>query len=558
MGLLRPKLLGIRRRARSAGSRARALVLLGVAVVFWLMVFGILFRMLHYFRGAEAIGEVLAAKLLALILLAFLAILLLSNVITALSTFFLARDLELLMAAPVDPLHVYGARLVETTIHSSWMVLLMLGPILAAYGVAYQGGALFVLVAAAALAGFFLIPAVAGSAVTLLLVNVFPARRARNFLAILGLLAAAGLILVIRLVRPEQIMRPEGFHSLVDFLAVLEAPGSVWLPSEWAAQAMMAPLRAGQPDWFPLLLLLSSAAALAVVGAWLHGRLFADGFSRAQEGGASRTAGAAAGPRRLERILQPLSPETRALVSKDMRAFVRDTTQWSQLILLAVLVVVYVYNIRVLPLFTGPDVGFLLVNVVSFLNLGLAGFVLSAIAARFLFPAVSLEGRTLWLLRSSPLVMRRLIWSKYWVNLIPLLLVALGLTAGTNHILRVEPFMMALSLVNITGMTVAIAALALGFGALFPRFDTPNAADVPTGFGGLLFMMTATAYLAAVIVFQAWPVYTLLSARAADLPPTPVEMGWLAAGLAGAAALTVVATAVPLRAAMRRAAEVEP
>ena len=86
---------------------------------------------------------------------------------------------------------------------------------------------------------------------------------------------------------------------------------------------------------------------------------------------------------------------------KELRLFFRDTTQWSQLILLAVLVVVYVFNIKYLPL-RGEGVTFFLVNVIPFLNLVLAGFVLASVAARFIFPSVSLEGRTLWLLRSSP------------------------------------------------------------------------------------------------------------------------------------------------------------
>ncbi|HSH46839.1 MAG TPA: hypothetical protein VK966_13415, partial [Longimicrobiales bacterium] len=479
--VLRPKWSAIRRRAGGESSAARGLVLGGVGLLFWLLMFGILFRMLIYFRQAEGIGEVLAVKLLGLVLLSFLAILLLSNVVAALSSFFLARDLELLMAAPLDAGRIYGARLIETGTYSSWMVALMMVPILTSYGVVYGGGFLYILVSLVVLLAFFTIPAVVGSAVTLLLVNVFPARRARDLLALMGLLAAAGVVLLIRLLRPEQIMSPEGFNDLVDFLAVLRTPGSVWLPSEWAAEALMAPLRSGRADWFPLLLLVSTAAGLVVVGAWLNGRYFAEGYSRSQEGASLKEAR----PRRrglLDRLLAPLEPATRSLVVRDIRTFFRDTTQWSQLILLAVLVVVYVYNIRVLPLFTGVEVGFFLVNVISFLNLGLAGFVLAAIAARFLFPAVSLEGRTLWLLRSSPLMLRRLIWSKYLVNLVPLLVLAVMLTVGTNLILRVGPFMMALSVATIVVMTFAIAALALGMGALFPRFDTANAADIPTGF----------------------------------------------------------------------------
>ena len=554
--LLAPKWRAIRRRQGREGSTGRAVILGTVGFIFFMMMFGILFRMLLYFRRAEGIGEVLAVKLLSLVLLSFMAILLLSNVIAALSSFFLARDLELLMASPTDTLKVYGARLVETLTYSSWMVALMMVPLLTAYGVIYQGGLVYVAVSLVALAAFFVIPAVVGSGITLLLVNVFPARRARDLLALIGLFAAAGVILLFRLLRPEQIVSPEGFNSLVDFIAALQTPGSVWLPSEWAAEAIMAPLRSGTADWFPLILLVSTAGGLTVVGAWLHGRYFPEGFSRAQEGASLKEATEHQGAL-LDRLFGRLAPSGRALVVKDIRTFFRDTTQWSQLILLAVLVVVYVYNIQVLPLYTGVEVGFFLVNVVSFLNLGLAGFVLAAIAARFLFPTVSLEGHTLWLLRSSPLELRRLVWSKYWVNVVPLLVVAVALTAGTNYILEVGSFVMILSLVTITVMTFAIAAMALGFGALFPRFDTQNAADIPTGFGGLLFMMTAIGYLAVVIVLEAWPVYAVLQARLNDEPLTTGAVVWLVAGLTGAAALSAAAIWLPLRAAVRRIATLE-
>ena len=95
------------------------------------------------------------------------------------------------------------------------------------------------------------------------------------------------------------------------------------------------------------------------------------------------------------------------------------STQWSQLILLGVLVIIYLFNIRALPLFRGEQVPFFLVSVISFLNLGLAGFVLASIAARFIFPSISLEGRQMWLLRSSPLDLRALMWSKYWIGTVP-------------------------------------------------------------------------------------------------------------------------------------------
>ncbi|HEX6132958.1 MAG TPA: hypothetical protein VFZ24_03175 [Longimicrobiales bacterium] len=551
--LLRPKWLSARRRMQSESSALRVLVMGFTGLVFFSIVFAIIFRVLGHFRAQPGIGDLLAGKLLGMILLAFVAILLLSNIITALSSFFLARDLELLSAAPVDGLRVYTARFIETLLNSSWMMVVVLLPILLAFGVSYGFSVPFLLVTVIALASFLMLPAVIGTAVTQVLVNVFPARRARDILALIALFGAAALVMLFRLLRPEQLARPEGFRDLVDFIAALRTPQSIWLPSEWAAQAILAPLGAGETpgDPFPLLLLVSTAAAFFVMGAWVHGRLYRDGLSRSQEGAEQQEGDTAQQQRRLERILSAVPLTARSLVAKDIRTFFRDTTQWSQLILLAVLVVVYVYNIKVLPLFSGEEVGFFLINVVSFLNLGLAGFVLAAIAARFMFPAISLEGRTLWLLRSSPLDLRSLLWSKFWVGLTPLLVLALALTIGTNIILRISGFMMVLSLATIVVMTFAISAMALGFGALFPKFDTENTAEIPTSFGGLLFMMTATAYLGVVIALQAWPVYAMLRAEQTGVVAGGV-MAWLVVGLGAALAISIVAIVLPLRVAVRR------
>ena len=397
--LLDPKIRVAWRGLRGEGTVARVLLLGFVGVLFWGMLFGIIFRMLIYFKAAAGIGDILALKMLGLILLAFLSILLLSNVITSLTSFFLARDLELFAAAPVDDLRMYFARLIESIMHSSWMVVIVLVPIFSAYAVAYGAGPLYWLVALVTLLSYLVLPAVLGAAVTLTLVNVFPARRARDLLALLALFGAAGLVVLFRLLRPEQLARPEGFRSLVDFVALLQTPQSTWLPSEWAAQAMMSALPVGSGDLFSLLLLGTTAAAFLVMGVWLHGRMYREGFSRAQEGAELRP-GTDAPRLRMEKALAALPVTARSLVVKDMRTFFRDTTQWSQLILLAVLVVIYIYNVKVLPLWTGEQVGFFLTNVVSFLNLGLAGFVLAAIAARFLFLSRRLAGRQLRLLTS--------------------------------------------------------------------------------------------------------------------------------------------------------------
>jgi ABC-2 type transport system permease protein len=540
------------RQERSEGN-GKLLLLTLVALGFWSATFAVFYRVLHYIRLQQEVGIFLAAKLLGIILLSFASLLLLSNLITALSSFFLAKDLDLLVSSPVDWLHFYLAKLGETMLHSSWMVGLVALPIFTAYGLVFQGGPLFPLVVLAALVPYFILPCVIGAAITLVLVNVFPARRARDLLSLVAIGAFGGLVLLFRLVRPEQLARPEGVANLVDYLTALRAPTNPFLPSEWASQMIMNWLtRVADP--LPVALLWTSGPALVVLGAALHARLYATGYSKAQEG-AERFVRARRWFGLLARLLRYMPPARREFVLKDLRVFFRDTTQWSQLILLAVLLVVYLFNIKSLPLFQGERVPVFLVTLVEFLNLGLSGFVLAAIAARFVFPAVSLEGRQMWLLRSSPLDLQALLWSKYWTGTLPLLLLAVVITFSTDLLLQTSPFMMALTVGTIVLLTFAISALALGFGALYPRFDTENAAQIPTSFGGLVFMMSTILLLAAVIVLEAVPVMEQLHFQVwmGESPPLLSTIGWLSA----AAALCLAATLVPLRLALRKLEKTE-
>ena len=547
--VLTPKWRGalVRIKHERTASRAKFFLLSTIGICFWTAVFGIAFRVLRYIRHVEDIGNLLAAKVLGIILVSFLSILVLSNIITALSTFFLARDLDFLVAAPIDWRRFYLAKLGETVVHSSWMVALLVIPILTAYGVVYSGGPLFPFICVAAFAPFLLIPAVVGTIVTVALVNVFPARRARELLGLIAIGGVGLLVLMLRLIRPERLARPDGFRNFVDYLAVLRTPTSPYLPSEWTTSMIMNWLLR-IADARPIAMLWAAALTALAIGALVHRTLYHSGFSKAQEGAERRITRKLRGP--ISVVLAWLPPAKREFILKDLRLFFRDNTQWSQLILLAVLLMVYLFNIKSLPIHSGERLPFALVTVISFLNLGLAGFVLAAVAARFVFPGISLEGRQMWLLRSSPLDPVALLWSKYWMGTIPLLVLALAITILTNRLLEVGPFMMAVSIGTIVLYTLAASALALSFGVFYPQFGTENAAQIPTSYGGVVYMMASLTLLAVVIMIEAVPVATRLRATQFGLEETG-SSELVLSGLA-VVAVCVSATIVPLRLSQRR------
>ena len=204
-----------------------------------------------------------------------------------------------------------------------------------------------------------------------------------------------------------------------------------------------------------------------------------------------------------------------------MKIFFRDTGQWSQLFVLLALIVVYVYNFSVFRNMDNALGTFFLKNLAAFTNLALSAFVLASIAVRFVFPAISLEGKTFWVLKSAPLPLSRLWWSKFWVALMPLLLLGELLVSATNYFLQVSPFMMGLSAVTLFFLTFGIVALGMAVGVVYPNFTAEHSAKIAASFGGVVYMVLSIVFIGIVVVLEAWPVYLVFMSQLQQVPLSP-------------------------------------
>ena len=183
--------------------------------------------------------------------------------------------------------------------------------------------------------------------------------------------------------------------------------------------------------------------------------------------------------------------------------FLRDVSQWVQLLPLLALVLLYLYNFQVLDLERMPFVGRFVKNIYAFVNLGMAGFVMATVAVRFVFPAVSAEGSAFWIIRTSPISMHDFLWSKFWTALVPVLLFTEVLTIAANQLLGVDPFLKVVAAGGIVVMTFALVGLATGLGARYPRFGA-DATQAAGSYGGVMFMILAVLFIIVTIVLLGW------------------------------------------------------
>ena len=537
--LLLPHVLSSRNRARrrQRGDFSRGLLFGVIAAAVCAALFEASFWLTGHLEDYAELGDFLLRMGLSWLFLTFLSFLAFSGVVTALSTFFLADDLRLLLVAPVASRRLFHARFLRTVVQASWMVAIFLVPVLLGIGRAKCAGPAFYATALLTVIPFSVIPVAAGTAVTLVLVNTFPARRARDILMLMGLLFGASLVVVLRFIRPEQLLRVESLPDLTDFFATLQSPITPMLPSFWAGETLFVSLQGGRDLLHAAALWTTALGSVVLLRASSERWHFA-GYSRSQEAPKIRFTRF----RSLDVVARmlPVSQEKRQLLIKDLKIFLRDVGQWSQLLLLLALVLLYLYNFRVLDLSRIPYMSGFLKNIYAFVNLGMAGFVMATVAVRFAFPAVSAEGASFWIVRTSPITLRDFLWSKFWIAFVPVLLLTELLTITANGFLGVDPFLKVTSAVAIVVMTFALVGLAVGLGARYPRFGA-DPSQVAGSYGGVMFMMQAVMFVIVMLILIGWPasVYLLQNQRGRPISASQLALMTICFGGAVTLGITV-------------------
>lgn len=475
------------------------------------IIFGISFwamtKLLLYFRSIEVIGEILTKKVLSIIYLSFFFVLIMSNSITAFSIYFFSDDLNLIKSSPVSLYDLFLSRFIYTLMISSYLVMFFFPPVLLSYGYVYKAGITYYLTSILAFFLFLIIPCAIGSALSFFFVTVFPARKARDFLFMIAVFFGIAIYILIRVLRPERLVDPERFKDLANYISSIYTPERFYLPSYWLTKISLEGI-SGRIDIGFFLLLLSGAVSLTYLTMLLYGATDKFAWSKAQEARGAPLTRSGIFNKILSFFIRPAGRTFRAFLLKDAKTFFRDTAQWSQIFLLAALIAVYLYNYYVLPLDRLPFPTFYMENFIAFINKGLAGFVVAAVATRFLYSAVSLEGEAIWIVKNAPISPRKFLMSKAVIGFFPLFILAEILTIATNILLHTTRFMMVVSAAHIAIIVIGLVSLGIGIGTLYPNFKYENVAQIPMGYGGFIFMVLSLLYVGVSVLISAVPIYT--------------------------------------------------
>ena len=465
-------------------------------------IFNITLRVVTYFHMQDELGIILSLKVYQMAWILIFIMLIFSSMVSSISSIYLSEDNEIVFSAPISTVNLFFMRYISGTIYTSWMMIIFSLPIFATYGIVFQTPVTYWFLMVPTLLSITLTSTCLSTLLTIVLVKFFPARHTKDIILYLSLCFGVLIIFLIRLLQPEDMVYYDKYGHLVDYLSKISKPVAPYLPASWASNFLSLYLLDLEIDWLLFSLLLLTPMVLYILGEWCMKVWFFSGYSKSQEsfGGTHRFA--------KKQLYKP--GIWKWIFNKESKVFLRDSVEWSQLFMIAALVVIYLYNFKLLPIEQGALSEQFIINLISFLNIGLAGFIMTALSARFVFSSIGSEGGAFYHIKSSPISLRRFLLYKYFFYAIPFTILSLTLIIMSNRILQVEGPMWWISVSTNLFITWVVVGLALAFGSIYADFKAENKTVAMGSMGAILFLLCATAFQIIIIFVGANPIYRIM------------------------------------------------
>jgi ABC-2 type transport system permease protein len=536
---------------------ARLAVALGFLAVFAGVMVGEYVFFTRAFRAVAGLG-VAGPPLTLYALEAFFVLVLvigmLSAVVTGSTVFFRVAENRLLLCTPTPLRALFVLRSLETFALTSWTFVVLAAPALVALGVSYNRAPGFYLVAALLLAGFLVFAGSLGTLLTMAFGTLLGHFRSRLGIVGLsvGLLVVAGL-LVGRSVVPTRadfntMFEPGLLNGTTIALHFVEEKFARWPSHAFAASVFGLATGAGSEPGRALVWSLVLPVLAAAGTYWGGGALFRRVIWSAAEGVLlARPAGPAIPPHGRPTFPVFLRGPVGALLEKELLTVARTPQELGRGAFFAFLLALYTLLFFRVPVPERAGTEDVTARLVAF-SLLATGYFLTTVALRFVFPALSLEGRSAWILFASPVRLAPVFWARLGLYSVAgfVGLGGIALVGGVRLGLAGAGFGLFAGLLALMSLTIMTVALALG--VCWPDFRGRSAEALATSAGGLL----TTAVCLAYVALTAWLGDRLILALLTGAPVARVTWPALAAVV-----LAVVVAGGPLWVVRRRQASFE-
>ena len=451
----------------------------------------------HFLLRQGELGEIFMDRMFYLGWSIIFYLLILSNLITGFSTFYRSPEVAYLMTMPVGNRQIFKIKFVENLVYSSWAILILGIPLTLGYG-ALQGLQFwqYLLIFAFGILPFLFIATVSATLLLGILVYLSRFFKMRTLFIMLGVLFTGFFYLYFNISQQDTLLTSGmgNFRALGRYMSNLSSNPFPIIPSYWLSQLFLNSdnLALAERIYYAALFVTTAAIGWEINHALAH-RFYFQTYQVMEGQGQKNKL------KPISKIFKAawpgLEPRSRALLSKELVQFMRTPQQWVQFLLMAFFISVYLINLsrgkiqmdELAPVWR---------TALYVFNFGFMGFILAALTARFVYPMISMEGRSLWILQAAPFSMTQVFKEKFWFAFFVLFSMTEVVTLASNYFLGQPPMISFLASLFLFLTSLALISLSLGLGAVYAQFNETNPMKISSGYGGIITVILSLIYVA--------------------------------------------------------------
>ena len=456
------------------------------------------YNLTSYLIEEARIGQFLLHRFLSMFLFVFFVTISLGNILVSYSTLFKSPEARFLFTQPVSYFKIFLIKFLDNFFYSSTTFFLMGFAVIAGYGAFFGHPWYFYPLMMFGVFIPFMFLAACIAVVILLFVIRFTEFISIRYLAGIFVIGYIMIVFIFfRSVSPLVLVNNvlEQYPDIDQYFTGFDPWFLKYLPSHWVAELLYWSVQ-GSTQY----VLLNGGQLLLCVGAVFAGammvgrRTYYPAWLLTINIRETRTSSEGS---RLTRIidLNAVSLFSRAvtvLLKRDLIRFLREPSQWVHFVLMFLLVTVFLISVGSLEAeFTDPFLMTVVFLVIFLFN----AFLVAAIALRFVYPMISMEGEALWAIRSAPFNIRRIYLIKGIIAATILLAIAQILTYVTVLSMYNNYHLLLFSMIAQLLTVITIVGLNLGLGSYFAQYNEKNPIRIASSQGASLTFLIVLLYL---------------------------------------------------------------
>ncbi len=468
------------------------------------------FHSINYLLLQAKVGLYLLHKFLSIIFFVFFLSVHIGNVIISYSTFYKSKEVLYLFSKPVNFTNIFLLKFLDNFFYSSTTLLVIGIAVIYAYGNYFFVPMYFYFVVLILIFfPFLLIAATLAVIILFLLIKLLNRFEPQKVFLSLIFVYILVLLAYFNLSSPFTLVENALRYSISEqSISQFESPFLKYLPNYWISEFLYWWVKGNKlVSIYYALLVFSISVLMLLFVCYLASIYYRKSFLILQDLNIFSIRSGIKKNIFRKQIFSDIQQDV--ILKKEFLQFFREPSQWLHLLIMILFMSLFCISIMNYEYKTSDPI----LKTVSYISIFIfVAFLIASLSLRFIFPALSIEYKNFWKIKSAPLNINKFYIMKLFYYAIPTILLAVLLILFSHLQFMKYTLLFKISLISILITSFVLTVINYSSGGYFVNYSEKSAVRIASTQAASLVFLLSLIYMGIVSLFLSITAYKYFEA----------------------------------------------